>query len=162
MAAILVEGGRVLVARRFDDAHLGGLWEFPGGKIEPGETDEAALARELREELGIEVRVGPVWGILAHRYPERSVRLRFHFVRRTAGEPRAIGCADLRWVTPPELSALPFPAADRILVDELNRAHREGRDLAEIRWPAGPELPDPAAGGAERLRPEPENERDSP
>ena len=151
----------MLVARRYDDAHLGGLWEFPGGKVEPGESDEAALARELREELGIEVLVGPVWGILAHRYRERAVRLQFRFASRLAGEPRALGCAELRWVEPPELSDLPFPEADHILVEELVRAHREGLALADIRWPAGSAVPEPAPGGSDAVRNQPENERNS-
>jgi 8-oxo-dGTP diphosphatase len=136
VAGILVDGDRVLVARRRREDHLGGKWEFPGGKIEPGESPAEALARELAEELDLEIRVGPLCGILAHRYPERSVRIRFHFAERRSGEPRAVGCEEFRWVSPPGLLRLSFPEADHRLVAELVRAHREGRPLESIRIPS--------------------------
>jgi mutator protein MutT len=141
VAGILVEDGRVLVARRLDGAHLGGLWEFPGGKVEPGETPEDGLVRELDEELGIRVHAGDAWGIVSHDYPERTVRLRFLFAERVAGEPRAVGCAEVRWVVPDDLLALPFPPADRPLVDDLVRAARRGRPLEDVRRGDGPTDP---------------------
>jgi 8-oxo-dGTP diphosphatase len=134
-AGIVLRAEKVLVTRRLAGAHLGGLWEFPGGKIEPGETPAAALRRELAEELAVRVRVGPLWGILAHRYPERNVRLHFHFAWIARGEPRPAAAEELRWATPPELAELPFPGADRPLVRALLRCHREGIPLHHSRLP---------------------------
>lgn len=134
-AGIVIRGGRILVTRRPADSHLGGLWEFPGGKIEPGETAEQALGRELAEELGVEARVGALWGILSHRYPEREVRLHFLFADIATGEPRAVASEEFRWATPPELAELPFPGADRPVVAALLRCHREGVPLHHSRLP---------------------------
>jgi 8-oxo-dGTP diphosphatase len=134
-AGIVIRGGRVLVTRRRAGAHLGGLWEFPGGKIEPGETASCALRRELAEELAVQVRVGPLWGVLAHRYPEREVRLHFLFAWISRGEPRAIASEEMRWATPPQLAELPFPGADRPLVAALLRCHHEGVPLHRSRLP---------------------------
>lgn len=132
-AGIVLRGGRVLVTRRLRGAHLGGLWEFPGGKIEPGETPAAALRRELAEELAVRVRVGPLWGVLAHRYPERDIRLHVHFAWIAQGTPRAAASEEMRWATPPELAALPFPGADRPVVAALLKCHHEGVPLHHSR-----------------------------
>ncbi len=138
------------MARRPAHAHLAGQWEFPGGKIEAGETPEEALARELSEELAIEVLPGALWGILFHRYPEKTVRIRFIFAKRVAGSPEAIGCEEFRWVLPPDLLELPFPEADRPLVDGLVRAHREGRSLVDVRKMPETGHPPPETGEAPR------------
>jgi 8-oxo-dGTP diphosphatase len=135
VAGIIVRDGRVLVSRRPAGTHLGGLWEFPGGKLEPGEDEESALVRELREELGIEVRPGASWGILRHRYPEREVVLRFRFAEIVAGEPRPLEVDEVRWATPDELGKLQFPEADRPVVTALVRAGRSGTLLTDIRPP---------------------------
>lgn len=132
-AGIVLRGGRVLVTRRLAGAHLGGLWEFPGGKIEPGETPEEALRRELAEELAVRVRVGPRWGTLRHRYPERHVRLHVLFAWIARGTPRAAASEEMRWATPPELAGLPFPGADRPVVAALLKCHHEGIPLHHSR-----------------------------
>ena len=113
-AAVLVEGGRVLLTQRKRGAHLEGLWEFPGGKVEPGEDPKDALVRELREELGIEVAVGDVVEVTFHRYAEKSVLLLFYEVARTEGspEPRALDVAAFEWAGPSELDPSRFPPAD--------------------------------------------------
>jgi 8-oxo-dGTP diphosphatase len=134
VAAVIVRDGRVLVSRRPAGTALGGLWEFPGGKIEAGETDRAALARELREELGIDVRPGPLWGILRHRYPEREVVLRFRFAEIASGEPRPLEVDEVRWVAAADLPELAFPPADRPLVADLARAGREGIPFTRLRY----------------------------
>ena len=134
-AGIVRRAGRVLVTRRLAGAHLGGLWEFPGGKIEPGETPPEALRRELAEELAVRVRVGPLWGILRHRYPERDIRLHFHFAWIARGTPRAAASEEMRWATPVELAELPFPGADRPVVAALLRCHHEGVPLHRSRSP---------------------------
>ena len=84
------EGGRILVARRHDDSHQGGLWEFPGGKVEPGESLQVALARELREELGIEVgNTSPLLAV-QHDYGDKRVLLDVHVIREFTGDPHGL------------------------------------------------------------------------
>lgn len=119
-AGVLVERGRVLVARRKQGAHLAGLWELPGGKCEEGEDPKDALARELREETGVEVRVGPPVCVTFHRYAPteghaaKAVLLLFYEVTRAQGspEPAPIDVAELMWADAKELGALEFPPAD--------------------------------------------------
>src|SRR3989475_13297386 len=92
-AGLIFRAGKLLITRRHADAHLGGLWEFPGGKREPGETFEQCLARELREELGIEVAVGQLIESLTHQYPDRAVHLKFFRCQWRANEPHPPCCA---------------------------------------------------------------------
>jgi 8-oxo-dGTP diphosphatase len=132
-AGLLVDNGRVLVARRRDGDHLGGQWEFPGGKVQPGESIPAALARELREELGVRAEPGELWGTVRHRYPERDVRIHFLFARIIDGTPQAHAADEIRWASPPEMLELPFPHADRALVRELVRCHGAGIPLRDSR-----------------------------
>jgi 8-oxo-dGTP diphosphatase len=113
------EDGRLLITQRLADDTLGGYWEFPGGKVDPGEELRAALARELREELGIEAEIGAQVHHIVHAYPDRDVRLYFFEARILSGEPRKIEVADLRWVTLPELMDYRFPEADRPLLEQL-------------------------------------------
>ena len=103
--------------------HLGGLWEFPGGKVEPGETFETALVRELREELGIEVAVGELIETIEHDYPEKRVRLKFFRCEWRAHEPQPLGCPAFAWITREELSRYEFPAADARLLEKLRCAN---------------------------------------
>ncbi|MGY4707906.1 (deoxy)nucleoside triphosphate pyrophosphohydrolase [Candidatus Bipolaricaulota sp. J31] len=120
VAAGLVErGGRVLLAKRLEGDERGGLWEFPGGAVEGGEGLEACLARELREELGIEVEVGEEVASLSHDYGDVEVELHLLRARILRGEPRPLGCAEVRWVTPAEAARLPLAPADRRLLSLL-------------------------------------------
>jgi 8-oxo-dGTP diphosphatase len=118
-AAVIERRGRFLVTRRDPAKHLGGLWEFPGGKREPGESLEECLTREIREELGVRVRVGPRLAVVPWTYPERRVLL--HFFRCGIGRARIEGCEGQpwRWVTPAELESLPMPPADADVVARL-------------------------------------------
>jgi mutator protein MutT len=118
-AALVFRGGRILIAQRYADSHLGGLWEFPGGKREPGETFEQCLARELREELGVEAKIGGLFEEITHVYAEKTVHLKFFLCELSEGEPRPIGCAAVKWVGKPELADHGFPAADARLLDKL-------------------------------------------
>jgi len=118
-AGLVFRGGKLLITQRHKDSHLGGLWEFPGGKREGNETFEECLARELREELGIEVEVGVVLESLTHTYPEKTVLLKFFRCRWKQNEPQAIDCLDLKWVTAAELRDYEFPAADARLLEML-------------------------------------------
>ena len=118
-AALVFRDGKLLITQRHAEAHLGGLWEFPGGKREPNETFEACLARELREELGIEVAVGELVEKLTHAYPEKTVHLKFYRCRWEQHEPQPLGCPAFKWVTAAELKDYAFPAADARLLDKL-------------------------------------------
>jgi mutator protein MutT len=120
-AGLIFRNGQLLITQRHSDAHLGGLWEFPGGKREPNETFPQCLARELREELGVEVIVGDLLERITHSYPEKTVRLEFYLCQLSHGEPQPLGCAALKWVTAAELPAHEFPAADAQLLERLRR-----------------------------------------
>jgi mutator protein MutT len=123
-AGLIFRNGKLLITQRHTDTHLGGLWEFPGGKREGNETFEECLARELREELGIEVEVGELLESLTHTYPEKNVSLKFFRCRWKQNEPRAIDCLDLKWVTAAELRNYEFPAADARLLEMLQSSAR--------------------------------------
>ncbi len=116
VAGVIVREGRVLVALRGPGMRLAGEWEFPGGKVEPGEDDATALARELREELGVDVRVGPLIGVSRHPIGARLLVLVAYRCALVAGEPSPVEHAEVRWVAPEGLSELAFAAADRPLL----------------------------------------------
>lgn len=118
-AGLIFRDGNLLITQRHANDHLGGLWEFPGGKREPGESFEQCLVRELEEELGIRVEVGAELEDLTHAYPEKRVRLKFFKCRLLSGEPRPLGCSQLRWVAPAELERFDFPEADARLLLRL-------------------------------------------
>ena len=115
-AVIRGRDGRILIARRAASADQGGLWEFPGGKLEPGESQRDGLRRELREELGIEVSAAAPLLNVSHRYPHREVRLHVFEVTAWQGEPTGCEGQPLRWVAPDELLAHAFPAANLPIV----------------------------------------------
>ena len=118
-AALLAHEGRYLITQRKAGVHLGGFWEFPGGKRESDELLEDCLRRELREELGIETTPPVLFRVIRHDYPEKSVELHFFRCSIASGLPRPLGCADLRWVAPEELDQFPLPPADQPLVEAL-------------------------------------------
>lgn len=118
-AGILVAGDRVLISRRQERDHQGGRWEFPGGKRHVGETVEQCLRREMLEEIGLEVEVGPLWRALTHVYPDRRVSIYFHLCSSYKGEPVAIECDEIRWVLPAELTSLPFVEGDLVVLPDL-------------------------------------------
>lgn len=122
VAAVVRRDGRILVTRRPAGGSRAGQWEFPGGKVEPGETEPAALEREIREELGCGVEVGPL--VLRHRhaYPDLEVELAFYECRLEAGaEPRCLGVAALEWAPAGTLSGYDFLEADRAVLDAIER-----------------------------------------
>lgn len=134
-AALFNERGEVLIAQRHDHVHQGGLWEFPGGKVTGDEPVEQALERELREELGVEVRTARPLIRVAHDYPERSVLLEVWRVLEWRGEPRGLEGQAIAWVHPERLRERDFPAADVPVV-------------AAVRLPSLYLItPDPGAGG---------------
>jgi mutator protein MutT len=121
-AGLVFRDDRLLITQRPAGSHLAGLWEFPGGKREPGETWEACLERELAEELGVRVSVGRLFEEVVHDYPGKRVHLRFFVCRLVAGEPAPIGCAAVAWVTAGELGRYEFPPADANLLTALPAA----------------------------------------
>jgi mutator protein MutT len=120
-AAVIEIDGRFLVTRRQPGTHLEGVWEFPGGKCDYGETLTDCLARELLEELGVPSRVGVELFTTTHAYPDRSVEL--HFFRcELLGEPRAALGQEMQWVRREDLARLEFPPADAELIEKLRQA----------------------------------------
>ena len=119
-AGLVIREGRLLIAQRPSGSHLAGFWEFPGGKLEPGETWEDCLIRELKEELGIHVRFIRWFSEVTHPYPDRIIRLRFGVCRWVSDEPQALGCAAFAWVLPGELSHFRFPPADTELLEQIS------------------------------------------
>lgn len=118
-AALITREGRYLICRRKPDVHLGGLWEFPGGKREPGESLAHCLIREIREELGVDVSTPVPYTVLTHAEEGRAFELHFFRCTIANGEPRALGCADLRWVATQDLDRYTFPPADDSLIRRL-------------------------------------------
>ena len=119
VAAIIRKNDEILITQRPDNVHLANLWEFPGGKVESGETLRAALVREIREELGIKIRVDGEYCRIDHDYPGRSVRLYFFNCTILEGEPQSLAVAALRWVSPTDLDQFEFPPADAELIRKL-------------------------------------------
>lgn len=130
VAALIPQPGdatRFLVQQRLPGGSRALLWEFPGGKVEKGETDESALARECREELGVELEVGQRLWEGRHTYPDLTVELVLYASRLVSGEPQPLGAHALRFLTPSEMTALPFCEADIPLLDELVAGKLEPR-----------------------------------
>lgn len=116
---LILREGRYLIVQRKVGVHLGGLWEFPGGKCERGESLEDCLRRELREELGIEITTPVPYHVIRHEYPEKTVELHFFRCSIRDGQARALDCEDLHWVAPDELTKFEFPPADQPLIRAL-------------------------------------------
>jgi A/G-specific adenine glycosylase len=124
------DAGRVLIDQRLPEGLLGGLWEFPGGKQEPGEAIEATIRRELREELAIEVTVGEELITVEHAYSHKRLRFVVHLCRWRSGEPQPLASQQVRWVAPGELSSYPFPAANARIIAALEARIAAGQSLA--------------------------------
>ncbi len=116
--------GRILLARRTEGRDLAGLWEFPGGKVDPGETPEHALVRELREELGIEAEVGEAVICVPQQYPDKRLRLDVRRIARWRGDMKGLDGQALAWVPPHRLATYAMPDADRPVVAALRDADR--------------------------------------
>lgn len=119
VAAVIRRDDLFLITQRMAGDTLGGYWEFPGGKVDPGEELPAALRRELREELGVEAEIGAQIHSFVHAYPDRDVRLYFYEARIVSGEPRKLEVADLAWVTAGQFHDYQFPEGDLPLLNQL-------------------------------------------
>jgi A/G-specific adenine glycosylase len=114
------DAGQLLIAQRPLDGLLGGLWEFPGGKLEMGETLSECLKRELREELAIEIEVGDLFTVVQHAFTHFKITLHAFTCRHISGEPQAIGVKDWVWVLPADVEKYSFGKADREVIHALN------------------------------------------
>jgi mutator protein MutT len=135
-AGLVFRGPKLLITQRYPGAHLGGLWEFPGGKREPDETFEDCLRRELAEELGIEVTVGRLIETVLHDYGEKSILLKFYHCAWLRHEPTTLACHAFTWVDRQQITTFHFPAADARLLEKLQRdpkiwpVERAGQEVA--------------------------------
>jgi A/G-specific adenine glycosylase len=121
VAVIWNDDRQILIDRRKPEGLLGGLWEFPGGKVEPGETIETCIAREIQEELGIEIEVGERLIVVDHAYTHFRVTLNVHHCRHLNGEPQAIECDEVKWVSINELDQYPFPKANLQIIEAIRQ-----------------------------------------
>ncbi len=115
-AGLILDKGKILITRRPAGSHLAGLWEFPGGKREQGETLMECLERELREELGVAVRAERLLGKVDHEYESRSITLHLFQCSAPLTKPTSIGCESIAWVGFEELDGYPMPPADKELI----------------------------------------------
>ncbi len=116
---IIWDDDRLLIDRRRPTGLLGGFWEFPGGKVEPGESIQECIAREIQEELALQVRVDAELITINHTYSEFDVTLVVHHCRYLGGEPRPLSCDEIRWVQVAELSNYQFPEANMKIIEAL-------------------------------------------
>ncbi|MCF0247776.1 MAG: (deoxy)nucleoside triphosphate pyrophosphohydrolase [Synergistes sp.] len=119
VAALIWRGGKFLICRRPENKARGLLWEFVGGKVEPGETKEAALVRECREELAVTVKPHDIYMTVVHEYPDITVRLTLFNAEIAEGEPQMIEHCDMRWITPCEIPQYDFCPADKDILKRL-------------------------------------------
>ena len=119
IGVVINEAGDVLIDQRLEEGLLGGMWEFPGGKQEPGEPIEACIARELMEELGIEVSVGEGLITLDHAYSHKKLQFVVHLCDWCSGDPKPLASQQVRWVRPEQLKDYPFPAANGRIIEAL-------------------------------------------
>ncbi len=122
VAGFIHKDGKILVGQRPENNSLAGQWEFPGGKIESGETPEEALARELDEELGIQAQVGDLKLACSHSYGDVGILILFYEIRYWKGEPKAKHHMMLEWIHPEELKHRTIPEANRKILDRIYKA----------------------------------------
>ena len=121
VAAVIKRDGKFLITKRLETSPMGHCWEFPGGKIEKGESIEACAIRECREEIDVAVepirRLQDLW----YDYPHGRIFLHFVLCRIVTGEPQPIACREVRWIEPDQFSDFEFPAADVGVIEEIQR-----------------------------------------
>ncbi|MCI6730389.1 MAG: (deoxy)nucleoside triphosphate pyrophosphohydrolase [Candidatus Faecousia sp.] len=125
VAALIWDGDKFMACQRPANKARGLMWEFVGGKVEPGETREQALVRECREELAVTVSVGDVFMEVVHEYPDLTVHLTLFHATIAEGEPQKLEHNDIRWITPAEISQYDFCPADQEILREIIRKYPE-------------------------------------
>ena len=121
VAALIRDGGKFMICRRPPHKARGLLWEFVGGKVEPGETRQEALIRECREELDVKLTVGALFMDVIHEYPDLTVHLWLYNAEISEGEPKKLEHVDIRWIRPEEIGNYDFCPADEELLREIKR-----------------------------------------
>ncbi|BBA79367.1 mutator MutT protein [cyanobacterium endosymbiont of Rhopalodia gibberula] len=124
VAVIYNESGQILIDRRLKKGSLGGFWEFPGGKLEPNETVEDCIKREILEEIDIEIGIGEHLITLDHAYTHFKVTLIVHRCRYLTGKPKLIRCEEIRWITLDEINNFSFPKANNKIIELLHNQHK--------------------------------------
>ena len=119
VAVIVSDRGKILIDRRKAEGEMGGLWEFPGGKIEPGETIAECIKREIKEELDIEIAVGDRLTTITHTYKTFKVTLYVHYCQHLSGKPQPIECEEIHWVDPWQMNQYQFPQANIQIINLL-------------------------------------------
>lgn len=123
VAALLWDGDKFMICQRPAHKARGLLWEFVGGKVEPGEAPEAALVRECREELAVEVRVGDVFMEVLHTYPDIEILLTLYHAAIAAGQPQKIEHNDIQWITPAQIPDFDFCPADVEILERITEEY---------------------------------------
>lgn len=132
VAALIWKGGRFMICRRPPQKARGLLWEFVGGKVEPGERKEDALVRECREELAVTVRVGDVFCDVVHTYPDITVHLTLFHASIAEGEPQLLEHCDLQWITPAQIPAYEFCPADKTVLERITAAYGSTPEIVRV------------------------------
>jgi len=118
-AGLVFKDEKLLITKRLKNIHLGGMWEFPGGKLELGESYEICLKREMFEELGVKVNVSYEFEEILHQYSEMTVLIKFFICSLSSGTPKAIQCSEFLWINRRDLTRYNFPAADIKVINQL-------------------------------------------
>ena len=118
-AAAIIRDGKVLIAQRQQGSHMEYKWEFPGGKLEPDETPEECIVREIKEEMDIDIEVVDIYKVVKFKYEEKDILLLCYLCRIIKGDGKALECNDFRWVTKDELTGFDFVPADLPIVEKL-------------------------------------------
>ncbi len=121
VAVITNQQGKILIDKRKPEGEMGGLWEFPGGKIEPGETIEECIQREIKEELNIEILVGDRLTTIVHRYKTFNITLYVHDCQHLNGTPECLECVEIQWVSPLAMNQYQFPQANIQIINLLQQ-----------------------------------------
>ena len=119
VAVISNQQGKILIDRRKNEGEMARLWEFPGGKIEPGETIEECIEREIKEELNIEIIVGDRLTTITHAYKTFNVTLYVHECQHVSGKPQPLECEEIHWVEPAQMNRYEFPQANKQIINLL-------------------------------------------
>ena len=125
VAALIFRGDRLMICQRPEHKPRALLWEFPGGKVEPGETRQQALKRECKEELDVEVEPGKIFMEVTHKYPDMTIHLTLFLSEIKMGEPKLLEHQDICWVTPEETAHYPFCPADEEILNRIRKEWKE-------------------------------------
>ena len=125
VAVIINDQGEILIDRRPNNADMGGLWEFPGGKVEPSETIEECIKREVKEELALDIKVGQHLISIDYAYPQVHISLIVHYCHHQGGEPQALASQEVRWVSLANIEQFKFPEANQQIITALQQGNRK-------------------------------------